>query len=77
MMAARLVPGGAIRFAEPAGLFRVPDGLLVPEAFYYTPWDVARDGRFLMARLVDGDLGGAGAFVVVENWIEEFKAKVK
>jgi hypothetical protein len=30
-----------------------------------------------MARLVHGDMGGAGAFVVVENWIEEFKAKVK
>jgi serine/threonine-protein kinase len=77
MMAARLVPGGTIRLAEPGVLFRVPDELLVPEAYYYTPWDVARDGRFLMARLVGGDLGGAGAFVVVENWIEEFKAKVK
>jgi hypothetical protein len=77
MMAARMIPGATIRFAEPVALFGVPDELLGAEALYYTPWDVARDGRFLMARLVGGEAGQAGALVVVENWIEELKAKLK
>ena len=77
MMAARVIPGAAIRFAEPAVLFRVPDELLGVEALYYAPWDVDRNGRFLMARLVGDDSRQSGALVVVENWIEELKAKVK
>jgi hypothetical protein len=76
-MAARMIPGATIRFAEPVALFRVPDELLGAEALYYTPWDVARDGRFLMARLVGGEAGQSGALVVVENWIEELRAKLK
>jgi len=77
MMSARVSPGAAIAFAEPTALFKVPDELLGPEAFFYTPWDVARDGRFLMARLLSGGLDQSGALVVVENWIEELKAKLK
>ena len=77
MMAARVIPGATLGFAEPVALFRVPDELLAAEALYYTPWDVARDGRFLMARLIGGDSGQAAALVVVENWVEELKAKVK
>jgi serine/threonine-protein kinase len=77
MMTARMIPGAAIRFAEPVVMFRVPDALLGVEALYYPPWDVARDGRFLMARLVGEDSGQSGAMVVVENWIEELKVKVK
>jgi len=77
MMAARMIPGATIRFADPVALFRVPEELLGAEALYYTPWDVARDGRFLMARLVGGEAAQAGGLVVVENWIEEVKAKVK
>lgn len=77
MMAARVIPGAAIGFAEPVVLFHVSEELLGPEALYYTPWDVARDGRFLMARLVGADPGQAGALVVVENWLEELKTKLK
>ncbi|HEV8455227.1 MAG TPA: hypothetical protein VGQ24_10065 [Gemmatimonadales bacterium] len=77
MMAARVIPGATIRFADPVALFRVPEELLGAEALYYTPWDVARDGRFLMARLVGGEVAQAGGLVVVENWIEELKVKVK
>jgi serine/threonine-protein kinase len=77
MMAARMIPGATIRFAESVVLFRVPDQLLGVEALYYPPWDVDREGRFLMARLVGDDSGQAGALVVVENWIQELKAKVK
>ena len=77
MMAARVIPGATIDLGEPVALFRVPDDLLGVEAFYYTPWDVARDGRFIMARLVNGDKIQAGAIIVVENWFGELKEKVK
>jgi serine/threonine-protein kinase len=77
MMAARVTPGDRLEVSPPVVLFRVRDQLLGAETLYYAPWDLGRDGRFLMARLVSGDLGQAGAIVVVENWIEELKAKVK
>ena len=77
MMAARMIPGAEIRLGEPVALFRVPDELLGVESLYYTPWDVARDGRFLMARLVGEGSAESGALVVVENWFQELKAKLK
>ena len=77
LMAARMLPGERLDFTEPVGLFRVPDELLGAEALYYTPWDVARDGRFLMARLVGGDKRQTGAIVIVENWLQELETKVK
>ncbi len=77
MMVARVTAGSIIETSEPQVLFHVPDELLGAQALFYTPWDVARDGRFLMARLVSGDAGSAGGILVVENWIEELKAKVK
>ncbi len=76
-MAVRVTPGVSMALSDPAALFRVPDELLGVEALYYTPWDVARDGRFIMARMVDGDQDHAGAIIVVENWFEELGAKVK
>ncbi|MFN2316694.1 MAG: protein kinase [Gemmatimonadales bacterium] len=77
MMAAPVAAGAALVVGAPEVLFRVREELLGAEALYYAPWDVARDGRFLMARLVGGDPGREAAIVVVENWIEELKAKAK
>jgi len=77
MMAARVTAGATLGLSEPVALFQVPDDLLGVEALYYTPWDVARDGRFIMARLVNGSQGQAGTIVVVENWFQELHAKVK
>ncbi len=77
MMAAKMLPGTSPEFAPPVTLFHVPDELLGVEALYYTPWDVAADGRFIMARLVSGDPGQLGALVVTENWFQELEAKVK
>ncbi len=77
MMSARLDPGARLDFADPVALFRVPDELLVADATYYTPWDVARDGRFLMVRQVAGGPPPIRMLVVVENWIEELKARLK
>ena len=77
MMAVRVAPGAMLEVSAPEVLWHVRDELLGAEALYYTPWDVARDGRFIMARLVSGELNQAGVLVVVENWIEELKAKLK
>jgi serine/threonine-protein kinase len=77
MMAAPVAPGPALVVGAPEALFRVRDELLGAEALYYAPWDVARDGRFLMARLIGGDPGREASLVVVENWIEELKARAK
>jgi serine/threonine-protein kinase len=77
MMAARVAGGESLEIGVPEVLFRVRPELLRAEFLYYTPWDVAADGRFIMARLVSGDLNQGGALVVVENWFEELKAKVK
>jgi serine/threonine-protein kinase len=77
MMAAGVRPGSTIDIDEPQMLFRVPDELLGAEALYYTPWDVARDGRFLMARIVTGGPDDIGAIVIAEHWLQELTAKVK
>ena len=77
MMAAKIIPGRTINLTNPVALFRVPDDLLVPESKYYTPWDVTRDGRFVMARAVKRAGDEQGATIVVENWIRELKAKVR
>ena len=77
MMAARITAGPMIDVGAPVALFHVRDALLGAESDWYTPWDVARDGRFLMARLVGGNNDQAGAIVVVENWLSELEAKVK
>ena len=39
-------------------------------------WDVAADRRFLMTRRITGGSGDDGVVIVVENFLEELKAKV-
>ncbi len=77
MMSARITAGAMIEVAAPVVLFHVRDALLGAESNWYTPWDVARDGRFLMARLAGASNDQAGAIVVVENWLSELQAKAK
>ena len=76
MVAVRVSPGTAPGLSRPQVLFRVPPELRRVETAYYTPWDVARDGRFIMARRVESGPFTAGAIVVVENFLEELKARV-
>ena len=77
MMAVPVTAGTEIGLGTPTVLFRVRPELLGVEANWYTPWDVARDGRFLMARLVSSTEDQSGATVLVENWIQELRAKAK
>jgi hypothetical protein len=76
MMATQVTAGETIALSPPVALFRVRPELLSVEAEWYTPWDVARDGRFIMARVV-GDDTDQTAVVVVENWAQELKAGLR
>jgi serine/threonine-protein kinase len=81
MMSARVSTALAtsITSAEPAVLFHVPDELLQVEYSFYTPWDVAADGRFIMVRSLRSAATGTSSAVTViaENWLQELKARVK
>ncbi|MEO8227718.1 MAG: protein kinase [Gemmatimonadota bacterium] len=77
MMAARMTASQTIDAGTPVALFHVRDALLGADATYYTPWDVARDGRFIMARLVTVANDDPGAIVVVENWLSDLRRKLK
>ena len=77
MMAVRISAGTPLTVGEPKALFHVPPELLSVEYAYYTPWDVARDGRFLMARLREANSAKASTVVVAENWLTELKARMR
>jgi WD40-like Beta Propeller Repeat len=76
MMAVRVTGGATLHLGQPRMLFRVPGELLDVESRYYTPWDIAPDGRFIMARRRSGAAESDAPIIVVENWFEELKAKV-
>jgi serine/threonine protein kinase len=75
MMAVSVTAGATLQLGEPHVLFHVPDDLVSVQSAYYTPWDVAADGRFIMARLVGATGASETPLIVVENWFEELKAK--
>jgi len=62
--------------SQPVPLFHVPDDLLRVEYLFYTPWDVAPDGRFIMARLRRAE-NDASTVVVAENWLTELRSRMK
>jgi hypothetical protein len=57
-------------------LFRMPDELYLADAEHYTPYDIGRDGRFIMARRVRSEAGAAAPLIVTENWFEELRQKL-
>ncbi len=79
MISARVVrPGSAempIEFARPVTLFRVPDDLLQVEYEFYAPWDVAPDGRFLMARSLPMN-EAPSRVVIAEHWLTELRERL-
>jgi hypothetical protein len=44
---------------------------------FYTPFDVGPDGRFIMARSETPAAIFDAPLVVVDNWFEELKTRVK
>jgi hypothetical protein len=69
----------AVRFTAaataPVALFTVAPELRTVETASYTPWDVAADGRFLMARLV-GATGANSYPTVTENFLMVLRERV-
>ncbi|MBC7672692.1 MAG: serine/threonine-protein kinase [Polaromonas sp.] len=76
MMSTRVTAGSPIAIAAPSPLFHIADDLLKVEYVYYTPWDVAADGRFIMARTRTGTKGTATSVVVAENWLTELRERM-
>ena len=77
MMAVRVNAGASLAPGEPSVLFRVPEELLGVETAYYAPWDVAADGRFIMVRRVGGRAELHAVTIVVENFLEELKVRMR
>jgi serine/threonine-protein kinase len=76
MMSMRLSSDPAQPVGSTAMLFKVRPELLGAQSTYYTPWDVAADGRFIMARMTTTD-GLENRVIVIEHFLEELRAKVK
>ena len=76
MMAVPVAPGAEWRRTEPRALFQLRSALAMLEPSYYTPWDIAPDGRFIFARSREGGRDQRAPLIVIENWMEEVKAKV-
>ena len=76
MMSVRVTAGSPIAIGAPAPLFRIADDLLKVEYAFYTPWDVAADGRFIMARARAGTKGTPTSVVIAENWLTELRARM-
>jgi hypothetical protein len=72
-----VVAGAPITLAAPVPLFHIPDDLLQVDYAFYTPWDVAADGRFIMARKRNMGNTNASTAFVAENWLTELRARVK
>jgi serine/threonine-protein kinase len=75
MMAVTVVPGTEPRLGESRLLFHLRDELYMTGTEYYTPFDVAPDGRFIMARSVTPAADVDLPLIVVDNWFEELRQK--
>ena len=77
LMSAPVRSGATLSVGEPARLFALPPAMRDLVGSWYTAWDVAPDGRFIMVREAaqSGD-GSELPLIVVENWFEELRTKV-
>ncbi|MGD8277268.1 MAG: protein kinase [Gemmatimonadota bacterium] len=76
MMAARIEAVPTARVVERQRLFTLPSGVFGLTYGLATNYDVAGDGRFLMARVVSDPDTPAPGLIVVQNWIDELKQAV-
>ncbi len=77
MMAVSVASGAAPQLGERRMLFKMREELYLAAREYYTPFDIAADGRFIMARSVTPPSSIQTPLVVVENWLEELREKIK
>jgi serine/threonine-protein kinase len=76
MMAVTVQSAAEPKLGEPQLLFHLPNEIYLTANEYYTPFDLAADGRFIMLRQVISASGVETPLVVVENWFEELRQKV-
>jgi len=63
---------------EARTLLRLADDIYLRRNEYYTPFDISPDGqRFVFARRVGSAIDDVQPLVMVMNWFEELKTKVK
>jgi serine/threonine-protein kinase len=78
MVVAPVQGGAALQVGARRILFNLGDDLYLTDSEHYTPFDLSPDDqRFIMARVVRRAADRERTFVLVENWFEELKAKVK
>ena len=78
MVVAPMQGGATPQFGARRILFTLGEDLYLTRNERYTPFDLMPDDqRFLMARVVRRAEAAERTFVLVENWFEELKAKVK
>jgi serine/threonine-protein kinase len=78
MMVARIEVVSSARVLSRDSLFTMPSTYLGLTSYLTTNYDVAADGRFLMARPVTDNAGNVDqpGLIVVQNWIEELTQAV-
>jgi len=85
MVSVPVTYGPQISFGASRELFRLPPsleaspsaGMVGAASRYYTPWDVAPDGRFIMTRALETREGTRQPLIVAENWVAEVLATMR
>ena len=71
----RVAPGPAFVQGARQMLFKLRDEHYLTARENYTPFDVAADGRFIMARRLRATAAQIPALSVTENWFSELRGK--
>jgi eukaryotic-like serine/threonine-protein kinase len=75
MMVATIASGAQPVVGTPRVLFHLHDDLYMTPTEFYTPFDVAADGRFIMGRSQTKPVAFDAPLVVVDNWFEELRQR--
>jgi eukaryotic-like serine/threonine-protein kinase len=77
MVAVAVGGGPDPQVGEGRVLFHMRDEWYLGSQEFYTPYDVGPDGRFLMGKNMAPTSTTRAPLIVVDNWFEELKAKVR
>jgi len=76
MMAVAVGTGTDPQLGQGRVLFHLRDEWYLGSQEFYTPYDVAPDGRFLMARGIVAISNTRAPLIVVDNWFDELRTRV-
>jgi hypothetical protein len=76
LVAARVASDGAFRVLGRTTLFEVPSNFFAGDYEAGAVYDVAADGRFLMARQFDSEDVIDTQWMLINNWFEELRQRV-